>query len=78
VRNSLDTLCKLIVDDVGETNKPDLLISCFGGAEYFIMNDNLEKEFMNGIGQVATTKGKQEIKICLQILYQKYDLLEKF
>ncbi len=52
------TLCQLIIDDIGKGNKPNLLICCYGGAEYFTMNDNLEKEFMQGIGQVATTKGK--------------------
>ena len=53
------TLCQIIKKDVGE--KPDLLISCFGGAEHFalnfIMNDKLEEEFMNGISQAALTKG---------------------
>jgi hypothetical protein len=38
--------------------KPDLLISCYGGAKYFKMNDKLEKEFMDGIGVAATTEGK--------------------
>ena len=58
----MEILCQLIIDDVGEANEPNLLVSCYGGAEYFIMNDDLEKEFMKGIGQVATTKGKQQIK----------------
>jgi hypothetical protein len=64
VRDTMKTLCQLIVDDVGKTNKPDLLICCFGGAEYFTMNDNLEKEFMSGIAQVATTKREQQTKDC--------------
>ena len=34
-----------------------MLISCFGGAEYFQMTDKLEKEFKNGISQAAVTKG---------------------
>jgi hypothetical protein len=28
------------------------------------MNDNLEKEFMSGIAQVATTKREQQTKDC--------------
>ena len=35
-----------------------MLISCYGGAKYFKINDKLEKEFMIGIGQAAATKGK--------------------
>ncbi len=53
--NVSEILSDLLVKDVGA--KPDLLISCFGGAEYFNMTDKLEKEFMNGISQVAGTKG---------------------
>ena len=56
------TLCQLIVRDEGKNNKPDLLISCYGGAKYFEMSDNLEKEFMFAVGQVATTKGKSQIE----------------
>lgn len=37
--------------------KPTLLISCYGGAKYFKMNNKLEKEFMDGIGRAAATEG---------------------
>jgi hypothetical protein len=37
--------------------KPDLLISCFGGAKHFAMTDKLEQEFMNGISRAAATEG---------------------
>lgn len=36
---------------------PDLLITCIGGTKYFTMTDALEKEFMKGISEAATTKG---------------------
>lgn len=45
----------MIADDVNA--KPKLLVSCYGGAEYFTMTDELEREFMNGIGQIAATEG---------------------
>ncbi len=51
----METLVQLIVDDVRE--KPKLLITCYGGAEGFTMTDSLEREFMNGIGQLAATQG---------------------
>ncbi|CAF1503971.1 unnamed protein product [Rotaria sordida] len=37
--------------------KPNLIISIFGGAKYFKMNERLEKEYMRGIIQAATTVG---------------------
>ncbi|CAF2997434.1 unnamed protein product [Rotaria sp. Silwood2] len=52
--DTFETLGQIIVKDVGA--KPKLLVSCYGGAEYFTMTDDLEREFMNGIGQVAATK----------------------
>lgn len=52
----METLVQLIVDDVH--NQPKLLISCYGGAEGFSMTDSLEREFINGIGQLAATKGQ--------------------
>lgn len=45
----------MIIDDV--TTPPKLLVSCYGGAEYFTMTDVLEREFMSGIGQLAATEG---------------------
>lgn len=54
----MKTLCQLIVDDVVESGEPNLLMCCYGGAEYFTMSDDLEKEFMNGIAQIATTERK--------------------
>ncbi|CAF1278916.1 unnamed protein product [Rotaria sp. Silwood1] len=52
--DTFKTLVEIIVKDVGA--KPKLLVSCYGGAEYFTMTDDLEREFMSGIGQVAATK----------------------
>ncbi|CAF3973191.1 unnamed protein product [Rotaria sp. Silwood1] len=58
-KNTFETLFQIICDDV--VNKPKLIVSCYGGAQYFSMTDILEREFMNGIGQVATTKGQSNI-----------------
>ena len=56
----MDPACQLLVKDICETShaheKPDLLINCFGGTDYFTMTDALEKEFMKDISQAATTK----------------------
>ncbi|CAF1622667.1 unnamed protein product [Rotaria sp. Silwood1] len=52
--DTFKTLVEIIVKDVGA--KPKLIVSCYGGAEYFTMTDDLEREFMSGIGQVAATK----------------------
>ena len=52
----METLVRLITCDTGAT--PKLLISCYGGAEGFTMTDSLEREFMNGIGQLAATEGQ--------------------
>ena len=60
----METLVQLIVDDVRQ--KPKLLVSCYGGAEGFTMTDSLEREFMNGIGQLAATKGQLYINIKLK------------
>jgi hypothetical protein len=49
----------MITKDVG--SKPKLLVSCYGGAENFKMNDNLEREFLNGIAQVVATEGRKQI-----------------
>ncbi|CAF1411032.1 unnamed protein product [Rotaria sordida] len=53
-QDPFETFVRIIVKDVGA--KPKLLVSCYGGAEYFTMTDDLEREFINGIGQVAATK----------------------
>ena len=50
-------MTKIIEEDSLE-DKPKLLISCYGGAKYFKMNDKLEKKVVNSIGRAATTKGK--------------------
>ena len=47
-----------ILKEDASGNQPILLISCFGGAKYFKMNHKLEKDFMDGIGEIAATKGK--------------------
>ena len=57
----MEILVQLLVDDVRD--QPKLLISCYGGAEGFTMTDSLEREFMNGIGQLAATKGQSYIRI---------------
>jgi hypothetical protein len=44
----------LIVEDCGG-KKPPFIISVYGGAKYFSLSDRLEKEFMRGIIQTATT-----------------------
>ncbi len=51
-------MAEILKKDAGDTNKPILLISCFGGAKYFKMNHKLEKDFMDAIGEMAATKGK--------------------
>ena len=52
----METLIQLFTDNVG--GEPRLLISCFGGAKAFTMTDSLEREFMSGIGQLATAKSE--------------------
>ncbi len=59
--NTFQTLANMIAKDVG--NNPKLLVSCYGGAEYFKMTDKLEREFLNGIAQVAATQGRTHIQI---------------
>ncbi len=54
--DTFDVLAQIIRKDVG--SEPKLIVSCYGGAAYFIMTDDLEKEFKSGIGQLASTKGK--------------------
>ena len=46
----------LLSKDVGEKGLPNAIICCYGGTDYFTMNDNLEKEFMDSIAQIATTE----------------------
>jgi hypothetical protein len=50
-------MAEILVNDTGN-KKPILLVSCFGGAKYFKMSHKLEKDFMDGIGQIAATEGK--------------------
>ena len=52
--NSLETLVELVLNDVG--TKPELLVSCYGGAEYFTMTDRLERDFMDEVGKIAATQ----------------------
>ncbi|CAF3823225.1 unnamed protein product, partial [Rotaria sp. Silwood1] len=52
--NALETLIAMIINNVG--SNPKLIVSCYGGAEYFTMKDSLEREFMNGIGHIAATE----------------------
>ena len=40
-----------------EQKQLDLIITCTGGTDYFVMADALEEEFMKGISQAATTNG---------------------
>ena len=37
--------------------KPGLIISIYGGAKYFKINERLEKEFMRGVIEAAATAG---------------------
>ena len=49
----------LLVNDCGgENNRPDLILSVYGGAKYFIMTEKLEKEIIRGIIDAATTASK--------------------
>ncbi|CAF1481133.1 unnamed protein product [Rotaria sordida] len=50
-----EKLYELIHNDCNQ--KPPLIISIYGGAKYFKMNERLEKEFMRGIIEAATTAG---------------------
>ncbi|CAF3987825.1 unnamed protein product [Rotaria magnacalcarata] len=52
IREETEKLYKLIQDDCSQ--KPHLIISIYGGAKYFQMNERLEKEFMRGIIEAAT------------------------
>jgi hypothetical protein len=52
--DTYQTLKDLITEDVKEP--PQLIVSCFGGAQYFTMSDDLEKVFINAIGEIAATK----------------------
>ncbi|CAF4330588.1 unnamed protein product, partial [Rotaria magnacalcarata] len=52
LREEAEKLYKLIQDDCSQ--KPRLIISIYGGAKYFQMNERLEKEFMRGIIEAAT------------------------
>ncbi|CAM4890296.1 unnamed protein product [Rotaria socialis] len=47
-----ENLYKLIQNDCNEKSR--LIISIYGGAKYFEMNERLEKEFMRGIIEAAT------------------------
>ncbi|CAF5147771.1 unnamed protein product, partial [Rotaria magnacalcarata] len=55
IREETEKLYKLIQDDCSQ--KPHLIISIYGGAKYFQMNERLEKEFMRGIIEAATIAG---------------------
>ncbi|CAF1357505.1 unnamed protein product [Rotaria sordida] len=52
---SEEKLYNMIHED--RNKKPCLIISIYGGAKYFKMNERLEKEFMLGIIEAATTVG---------------------
>jgi SLOG in TRPM len=54
------TIYNLVLKDC-ENNAPKLFISVYGGQKYFVMNERLEKEFMIGIVDAATTAGKELI-----------------
>ncbi|CAF0986831.1 unnamed protein product [Adineta steineri] len=57
--NSLTNFSSLATMILADRNnrKPDLLISCYGGAKYFKIDDKLEKQFKDGIGLAAATEG---------------------
>jgi hypothetical protein len=47
----------LILEDC-RRQKPDLIITVYGGAKYFTMTERLEKEFIRGVIDAATMAGK--------------------
>ncbi|CAF1396077.1 unnamed protein product [Didymodactylos carnosus] len=62
--DNIKILYDLIRQDVTDIDNPksgpDLIISVFGGAKYFTMNDDLEKEFMTSLAEAAKTKAPQQ------------------
>ena len=55
-RTKTPVLYNLILDDCnGE--KPNLIISAYGGAKYFTLSDKIEKDFVTGIIDLATRAG---------------------
>jgi len=56
-RLSMKILFQLMVEDCGR-KKPDLILSVYGGAKYFTMTERLEKEFIRGLIDAATTASK--------------------
>lgn len=63
--NTHETLVNLIFKDSNkherlidpDINKgPRLIVSCLGGARNFKMSDELETEFIEGLGRIAATK----------------------
>ena len=55
-RNSAKRIFDLLCEDFGK--RPVLILSVYGGAKYFTMAERLEKEFMRGIIEAASTAGK--------------------
>ncbi|CAF0730867.1 unnamed protein product [Adineta steineri] len=52
-RVAIKDLFQLVLEDSGG-QKPDLIISVYGGAKYFTMTERLEKEFIRGVIDAAT------------------------
>ncbi len=55
ITTPVENLYNLVHKDCNQ--KPSLIISIYGGAKYFKMNERLEKEFMRGIIEAATAAG---------------------
>ncbi|CAF1447834.1 unnamed protein product, partial [Didymodactylos carnosus] len=53
---NLRTIYNLMKTD-HDNKEPKLIISCYGGAKYFTMNEDLENEFLRGMAEAATTSG---------------------
>jgi hypothetical protein len=54
IATDMEKIYDLIVGDCGG-KKPPFIISVYGGAKYFSLTDQLEKEFMRAIVHTATT-----------------------
>ncbi|CAF1019434.1 unnamed protein product [Rotaria sordida] len=53
-RLPMEDLFQFILEDCGG-QKPALILSIYGGAKYFTMTERLEKEFIRGVIDAATT-----------------------
>jgi hypothetical protein len=54
--SKMEDIYSLLLDDCG--HKPALILSVYGGAKYFTMTEQLEKEIIRGIVDAASAAGK--------------------